>query len=199
MVNQSATINLPAMGQTVMGCHRLWRPITALGLLSWGVLLAACGCGSSDRQVKVAQVTGIVTYNGVPVRDAFVKFTQEGCPIAAGGFTDDMGRFELTSYQSGDGAPVGENQVTVTAVSRASGNPDDLQSLQAEAAAIENPVERRAKLDELTTRQKSAQRGAAAAPPRSQIPKRYASVGTSKLTFTVGAGEENECVLELTD
>src|SRR4051794_18807804 len=69
-------------------------------------LLAAWGCGG-PAPVKIAPVSGVVTYKGVPVRDAYVKLFQERCPIVAGGFTDDMGRFTLTSIQTGDGGPVG--------------------------------------------------------------------------------------------
>src|SRR5262245_37862541 len=83
--------------------HTSWactlRRQTGIGVALGGILLLASGCGGGDAQIKVAPVSGVVKYNGVPVRDAYVKFSQKGCPIVAGGFTDDVGRFELTSYE----------------------------------------------------------------------------------------------------
>jgi len=175
-------------------CARAGR--IGIQMLSWGVALAAAGCGSGDAPVEVAPVSGIVRYNGVPVRDAYVKFIQKGCPIVAGGFTDDAGRFELTSYQDGDGAPVGKNQVTVTIMSRP---PEQSGDLLRAAQEIEDPAERRQKLIELTARAKSARLAPPAVEPRSRIPSKYASDSTSKLSFTVEAGTENECELDLTD
>src|SRR6185295_10047729 len=63
--------------------HRSPRRI-AIKFLSWGIALVAAGCGRGDGPVNVAPVSGIVRYNGVPVRDAYVKFIQKGCPIVAG-------------------------------------------------------------------------------------------------------------------
>src|SRR5262245_31921963 len=178
--------------------HRALRRI-GIRLLSWGMVLAAAGCGSGDAPVKVAPVSGIVKYNGVPVRDAYVKFSQKGCPIVAGGFTNDAGRFELTSYEDGDGAPVGENLVTVTVMARPSEEADTLQAQQAAAEAIQDPLQRRKKMTEVMGRQKNAQRAPPAAEARSRIPGKYASESTSKLSFTVEAGQENECELDLKD
>jgi hypothetical protein len=184
--------------QNSMRSRRLPRPI-GLGLVFWGMLVVAAGCGGGDGHIKVAPVTGIVKYNGVPVRDAYVKFSQKGCPIVAGGFTNDTGRFELTSYQDGDGAPVGENQVTVTVMARPSEGADELQAQEAAADAIQDPLERRKKMTEVMQRQKNAGRAPPAAEPRSRIPSKYASESTSKLSFTVEAGTQNECEFELTD
>lgn len=163
------------------------------------MLLVAAGCGGGPGLATVAPVTGIVRYNGVPVRDAYVKFSQEGCPIVAGGFTDDMGRFELTSYQKGDGAPVGENKVTITVTPLPSADTDDLQSLQADAETTEDPAERRAKMAEVISRQKKAHMAAGSAEARSRIPKKYSSEATSKLSFPVVARTENVCEFDLTD
>jgi hypothetical protein len=179
-------------------CARAARRI-GTQVLSWGMALAAAGCGSGDGHIKVAPVTGIVKYNGVPVRDAYVKFIQKGCPIVAGGFTNDAGMFELTSYQDGDGAPVGENQVTVTVMSRPSEDSGESLRQQAAAMEIQDPAERRKKLTELMAREKSARMAPPAAEPRSKIPSKYASESTSNLSFTVEAGTENECELDLTD
>jgi hypothetical protein len=110
-----------------------------------------------------------------------------------------MGRFDLTSYQEGDGAPVGENKVTITATPRPAGDTDEMQALQAEAEATTDPGERRAKMAEITSRQKKARVAGVTAEPRSRIPKKYSSEETSKLSFTVEAGTQNKCEFDLTD
>src|SRR5262245_34151210 len=156
------------------GIHRQLRSLVC-ELGKWGLVLLAAGCGGDSGPLAVAPVKGTVRYNGVPVRDAYVKFSQDGCPIVAGGFTDEMGRFELTSYQKGDGAPLGEHKVTITVASRPP--PDtEFQTQQAEAQAIADPVERRKKLTEISALRKQGGLAPSTAPePRSQIPKRYAS------------------------
>ena len=167
------------------------------GMWTWGIVLLAAGCGGSGpAPPKIAPVTGMVRYNGVPVRDAYVKFSQEGCPVIAGGFTDDRGRFELTSYESGDGAPVGDNKVTITVAAP----PDTDESADAEAVA--DPAERKNKTAEVAISRKKALAeggGAQTAQPRSRIPKKYASEETSKLSFVVKPGVENQCDFDLTD
>jgi hypothetical protein len=140
-----------------------------------------------------------VRYNGVPVRDAYIKFTQPGSPIVAGGFTDDLGRYELTSYQTGDGAPVGENVVTIAV----SAPPEaDAESARDDAESIADPTERKKALAEMAQRRKTSQAeggSAKSGQPRSRIPKKYASEDTSNLSFTVEAGVENNCDFDLTD
>src|SRR6476659_1477635 len=113
-----------------------------------GLVLAAVGCGRGPAPPKLAPVSGVVTYKGVPVRDAYVKFIKDGSPLVAGGFTDDTGRFKLTSNVEGDGASVGENKVTITLVPR-SAEDDSYQTKWKEAEAIADPIERRTKLTEL--------------------------------------------------
>jgi hypothetical protein len=167
----------------------------------WGTVLIAAGCsGGASAPVAVAPVSGIVRYNGVPVRDAYVKFSQEGCPVIAGGFTDDRGRFELTTYQSGDGAPVGTNAVSIAVMSAPVDEQDDPM---AAAEAISDPAERKKEVKEAARRKKSTRaeggESAKTARPRSPIPKKYASEDTSKLEFTVDAGVENEANFDLKD
>jgi hypothetical protein len=179
-----------------MALSQLWSLVCAL--VTSGILIMAAGCGG-PAPPTIAPVSGIVRYGGVPVRDAYVKFSQDGCPIVAGGFTDDSGRFELTSYEQGDGAPVGENEVTITATPRPSAEKDDFQAQQAEAEALQDPAERRRKLSELSDRRKQGGIARKLAEPRSRIPQKYSSPETSKLKFTVEAGTNNECDFDLTD
>jgi hypothetical protein len=170
-----------------------------LGLTICGLVLTVAGCtrGGPDP-VEIAPVSGVVTYKGVPVRDAYVKFLQEGCPIVAGGFTDDTGRFSLTSVTSGDGGPVGENKVTISLVPKFEGT-ENLQEQFADAEKISDPRERRAKLSELRQRSKAGILASRNQKPRGAIPQKYSSILSTPLTCTVEAGQENECKFDLAD
>lgn len=84
----------------------------ALGL---GVLLAA-GCGGPE----MAAVEGKVSFNGKPVKEAQVTFAPVPTSAdikepgkAATGFTDEAGRFSLSTFQPHDGAIVGKHRVLV--------------------------------------------------------------------------------------
>jgi hypothetical protein len=82
----------------------------ALALLS--------GCGG-DKWVKgrppVYRASGQVLYQGKPLEGAFVTFTPTGGGThGASGRTDAEGRFTLTTFEPGDGAPAGRYRVTVT-------------------------------------------------------------------------------------
>src|SRR3954453_17284542 len=91
-----------------------WR---APGPLAVGcvLLLGLAGCGSKNR--PVFPVSGQVQVDGRPAPGALVIFHPVGDrgPEAVHplGTVDDQGRFTLTSYTKGDGAPEGEYQVAV--------------------------------------------------------------------------------------
>jgi len=74
-------------------------------------LLALAGCGGD-----FVTVTGVVLLDGVPVHDAAVSFVPEDSSgEGAGGYTDDQGRFTLTSTQRA-GIRRGKYKVTVESV-----------------------------------------------------------------------------------
>src|SRR5437867_1727340 len=71
------------------------------------VLLA--GCGDND---KIVPVTGVLTYKGKPVTNAYLDFLPEhGRPSL--GETDAEGRFTLRYDPQRDGAEVGKHKVSV--------------------------------------------------------------------------------------
>jgi hypothetical protein len=78
----------------------------------------AIGCGGEPvaKRPKLAKTKGKVLYNGNPVEGATVAFHGEGAPRAATGTTDSAGRFELTTFDTGDGAVIGDHVVTVSKV-----------------------------------------------------------------------------------
>ena len=177
----------------------LWQ--LARRLVAFGVLLIASGCADPAPPVPVAPVSGIVKYRGAPVRGAQVKFSKIGCPIVAGGVTAENGEFVLSSYRQEDRAPVGVNRVSLYLAPTAA----ELEAEEAARAeidateAIEDPEERRAKLEQQKNERRAARGGRGRAQPRSQLPGKYATEETSNLSFTVEAGAKNEFEIEITD
>lgn len=132
-----------------------------------------CGCGSGLKaRPAIAKVKGTVTYKGSPVANATVNFTAEGAPRIATGMTDDQGRFQLSTYDTNDGAPVGTHKVTVTRVEST------------------GPVGKMSPMD-------LASKGPPPPPKGGAIPMKYTDVKTTPLLSTVEAGSnEKNLVLE---
>ncbi len=104
----------------------VWERRRQLIAAACAVALTCCGCGDGRRPVYA--VHGEVRVDGQAPVHAQVTFH----PVAEDGATavhptgqvDGKGRFTLTSYASGDGAPEGEYRVTV-AWFLSSGRPND--------------------------------------------------------------------------
>jgi hypothetical protein len=80
------------------------------------IVLSFLGCGGSESP-KCHPVRGSVYRDGKPVQEAMVvlhpadetdELTQR--PM---GYTDEAGQFAITTFERGDGAPVGRYSVTV--------------------------------------------------------------------------------------
>lgn len=79
----------------------------------WIVLVGAlAGCGGEER-LPTAPVEGKVLYNGEPLTFGSVVFLPEAGPPAKGTIQPD-GTFRLSTYEKGDGAILGKNQVEIT-------------------------------------------------------------------------------------
>jgi len=86
------------------------RRFTVLLLLT----ALAAGCGRGDRS-ELAAVAGTVTFDGKPLESGKVIFESRGARPAVG--TIENGRIvEVTTYEPGDGAPVGSHAVTIQSV-----------------------------------------------------------------------------------
>lgn len=104
------------------------RWTTALGWLVMALLIPVAGCSGSSRP-DTAPVTGLVTYKGEPVAEAQVSFIPaQGRP--ASGATGADGRFELSTFEAGDGALLGDHTVTVMKMAPAPGEEDDMYAEQ---------------------------------------------------------------------
>ena len=84
------------------------------------LLLSACGSESGDRKEKETfPLTGEVYVDGEPVENLEVRcHDQKGLdknnPTSSGSYTDAEGKFEISTYKSGDGVPEGEYALTFT-------------------------------------------------------------------------------------
>ena len=80
------------------------------------LLLALGACEPADKKVPVFTATGVVTENGKPLENATVVFHATNASADApkpSGKTNAQGEFQLTTYDTNDGAPAGDFAVTV--------------------------------------------------------------------------------------
>ncbi len=90
-----------------------------VGLFVLFVLMTAAGCGGNAEKLPVAETSGQVMCESKPVARAQVYFEpiQEGKSAKVGkqafAFTDDHGKFVLSTYGKMDGAVVGKHRVRV--------------------------------------------------------------------------------------
>lgn len=108
-----------------------------LGLVVASALSAGCGGDEGPYRKETHPVVGQVLIDGKPVKDVAVKARSvEGLdqehPTVTSAFTDEEGRFELSTYESGDGIPEGEYVLTFVwgrwnSFSMSYGGPDKLK------------------------------------------------------------------------
>ncbi len=81
-------------------------------------VMAALGCSGKDRWQKgrppVVKAAGIITHDGKPLADAVITFHPKNGQHSAFDRSDANGNFELTTFDSSDGAVAGEYDVQVT-------------------------------------------------------------------------------------
>jgi hypothetical protein len=132
--------------------------------------VCAAGCGSSapDNRPERVPVVGVVKYKQQPVEGAVVVFNPQGHPHAAIGRTDADGRFELMTFEPGDGAVAGEYLVSISKI---------------EAA----PVVAQATDDAPTI----------SVPEKPLLPDVYADPQTSGFKQTIMVGREGELTFDL--
>jgi hypothetical protein len=83
-------------------------------LLASFALSAGCSKDKNQEvQLPTSPARGIVTYKGKPVANASVGFISLDNKVRAGGRTDGVGSFVLSTYGQQDGAPPGKYRVTV--------------------------------------------------------------------------------------
>lgn len=113
-------------------------PSTKLNAILLIVLLASTGCGNSGpvpvNAKKVVPVTGTIHIDGSPAEKVGIKLWPNGGrdtenPTASKGMTGPDGKFAITTYYQGDGAPIGEYRLTFRQVLNTFAKParDELQ------------------------------------------------------------------------
>jgi hypothetical protein len=81
----------------------------------WAIMLCACATGCGDGRPERAAVSGKVSIDGMPLTKGAISFI----PVKgrqASGAIDSEGRYVLSCFEKGDGAILGEYQVTVNGV-----------------------------------------------------------------------------------
>lgn len=138
------------------------RPRLAIGL---AIALTIAGCGTDPNKPKLGKVSGKVTYKGQPLTSGTITFTPEA---GKGGETGQVatsqigtdGSYELTTFDTGDGAILGQHVITVQ-TSQVDGN---------------------------TLGQPKADGTFSYTVPKSLVPNKYAAADTSPLRYTVAEG-----------
>lgn len=148
-----------------------------------GFLLLGCvvGCGRNDRP-NMAAVSGVVQFQGKPLAGAEVVFRNDLAPRFAKGVTDKDGRFRLTTFETNDGAVVGDHKVTI---SKLQANP------ALSGASVENPSAAYGQ------GMRAAAAGKLEAIAKQELPAKYADANTSSLTARVAKDGKNEFEFKL--
>lgn len=82
-------------------------------------LSALVGCSNSDSwKPKLYSASGVCRVNGMPASGALLNLIPMGMPVDIRethpwGIVDQNGTFKLSTYQLGDGIPVGEYKLTL--------------------------------------------------------------------------------------
>ncbi|MCA9069126.1 MAG: hypothetical protein KDA84_09400, partial [Planctomycetaceae bacterium] len=98
-------------GDSVMNFENYFPRAIGCGI-AFPFLLFLIGCGSDGPEI--VPVKGTVLLDDKPISGATITFIPVGEGRPAIGKTDDQGQFELTTIKTGDGALIGEHEVTVT-------------------------------------------------------------------------------------
>lgn len=139
--------------------YRFARPVLLLTFLA--SMLGYVGC---YRGPVIAPVSGKVTVNGEALTTGRIRFFPDSGRPAAGRIASD-GSYEITTYEPGDGAVVGEYHVTISAHKTV--NPEPVPT------SLE---------DEIKMGKEAPRRAAQVVP---LVPEEYEDQNTTPLTATV--------------
>ncbi len=146
------------------------------------------GCNNAeDGRLPTAKVTVTVNYKGKPVENAVVAFTSTSTgaagkeaapPPPAFGRTNEQGKAELMTYETGDGAVLGSHQVSIAK--------DEFTNQKVEASQDSADY--------------APAPGASPLPKvKSMLPPKYSLPGMSGLQAEVKSGNTNEFTFDLKD
>ena len=139
------------------------RWLKRCGIVAFAVAISFTLVGCSGRPANrpaTYPVSGIVQFSGSPVAGATVGFqSKQPQGRSASGITDAQGRYKLTTFSRGDGAPPGDYGVIVLKYK------ETASASGGEYRPVQGPER----------------------PPEHELPPKYAAAGTSGLEATVGA------------
>lgn len=106
------------LGVSYVMKHRVLRTVTYLLLAASVTALGSCTKKGADRKVTIP-VSGQVVVDGQPTAMVKVECHPVGGidkeqPTVTQAVTDKEGKFQLSTYEGGDGAPIGEYKLTFT-------------------------------------------------------------------------------------
>lgn len=136
------------------------------------------GCGGSSNPATYP-VSGTVTQDGKPVEGATVSFVTTGSGRGAVGVTDSSGKYNLTTFESNDGAVPGTYKVRVA---KYDGPQETEVDTMAEDTASDDG------LVEMPADYSGAEEDDAAE-SKNLLPEKYNSVTGTPLEYTVTEGE----------
>jgi hypothetical protein len=95
-----------------------------------GLVCSFGGCSNDPNMPKLGKVHGKVIYNGKPLDGGRVVFTPAmgkggDTGQAAGGEIDSDGTYEMTTFNTGDGAIIGQHIVTIVSREKGARNEPD--------------------------------------------------------------------------
>ena len=156
------------------------RATRILAVVISTVTFVAWGCGSGLKTPPMGKVEGKITYKGNPIPKGTVTFFPvEGKGNEAGqpaiGEIQPNGSFELTTYDTGDGAVLGQHKAIVVARSEA------VEKIPEGTIPSQLPQDLK------------KQQG-----PKPLVPEKYMDPEKTPLRYTVRAGA-NDFAIELKD
>jgi hypothetical protein len=163
-----------------------------LRTLTLCVAMIAVGCqdngGSDPNRPKTYPVTGTVKLNGKAVEGAVVTFHATAGSQTSIGSTDANGGYSLTTFQSGDGAPAGQYDVSVikyeSGAAPSSGPPAGTMTSGDLPADYAPPTA-------------GSGQGVGPTGPKNVFPEKYGNPKTSALRATVSESGENKIDFDL--
>lgn len=127
------------------------------------------GCKQDTAKTATYPVTGTITQAGKPVAEADIIFVPSGAGgLAAFGKSDSQGKFEMRTFEPGDGVATGAYKVKITKLEKGNETDSTVYSDSEAEQETYNPED-----------------GDLIVAPKNLLPKKYADHNSSGITHTV--------------
>ncbi|MEQ1831064.1 MAG: hypothetical protein ABL921_34270 [Pirellula sp.] len=133
----------------------------------------ALGCNSGDewtaKRPKVYRASGTLKLDGQALEGATVIYHSQSYDVSAQGISDKNGKFQLTTYDQGDGAVAGGHKVVIT----------------------------KRIFEEKKTKYNTPEENSVALIPKDLLHKRYSSPDTTTVQVEIKSTGTNDSVIEI--